>query len=82
VAEGVGIDARTKADPKEEAEKKTKTVAGAPGGAAGRVSLLQSTLICDLPQFLVETVLENPAVKAQEHQSFVERTTLVIVFSG
>ena len=35
-------------------------VAGAPGAADGRVALLQSALICDLPQFLEETVLENP----------------------
>jgi len=55
-----GVDARMKLDPDEEAEKQMKTVAGAPGAADGRVALLQSALMCDLPRFLVESVLENP----------------------
>ena len=59
VTEGAGIDARKKEDPKEEAEKKTQTLSGAPGAADGRVALLQSALTCDLPEFLVESVLES-----------------------
>ena len=51
---------KTKLDPKEEAEVKMKTSAGAPDAADGRVALLQSALTCDLPTFLVEEVLENP----------------------
>jgi hypothetical protein len=59
-SEGSGVDVRTTIDPKEEAEMKMKTVPGAPGAADGRIALLQSALICDLPKFLVEDVLENP----------------------
>jgi hypothetical protein len=62
--EGSGIDARTKLDPKEEAEIKTTTCPGAPGAADGRVALLQSALTCDLPKFLVEDVLENPKLSS------------------
>ncbi len=39
--EGSGVDARTKLDPKEEAEIKTTKCPGAPGAADGRVALLQ-----------------------------------------
>mmetsp|Transcript_6988 Transcript_6988/g.16332 ORF Transcript_6988/g.16332 Transcript_6988/m.16332 type:complete len:3227 (-) Transcript_6988:18-9698(-) len=60
--EGTGIDARTEVDPKEVAEQKTQTEAGAPGAADGRVPLLQSALTCELPSFLVELVLENAAL--------------------
>jgi hypothetical protein len=79
VTEGVEIDARTKADPKEEAEKKTKTMAGAPGGADGRVALLQSALICDLPQFLVETVLENPNLQKVKDPAAVKVHSMEIL---
>jgi hypothetical protein len=60
--EGSGIDARTKVDPKVEAEKQTAYVPGAPGAADGRVALLQSALVCKLPHFLVEAVLENQTI--------------------
>jgi hypothetical protein len=62
VAEGAGIDGRTKADPKVEAEKRADTVQGAPGAADGRVALLQSALQCKLPHFLVDDVLENSSL--------------------
>jgi len=62
--EGTGIDARTKVDPKEVAEQKTQTEAGAPGAADGRVPLLQSALTCELPRFLVERVLESAALSS------------------
>lgn len=58
--EGAGIDARTKLDPKEEAEMKMTTCPAAPDAADGRFALLQSALACELPKFLVEDVLENP----------------------
>jgi hypothetical protein len=61
--QGTGIDARTKMDPKEEAENAATNCPGAPGAADGRVALLQSALICDLPQFLLEDVLENPKLQ-------------------
>jgi hypothetical protein len=61
--QGTGIDARTKMDPKEEAENAATNCPGAPGAADGRVALLQSALICDLPQFLVKDVLENPKLQ-------------------
>jgi len=62
--EGTGIDARTKVDPKEVAEQKTQSEAGAPGAADGRVPLLESALACELPSFLVERVLENAALSS------------------
>ncbi|CAJ1946333.1 unnamed protein product [Cylindrotheca closterium] len=62
--EGAGIDARTEVDPKEVAEQKTQTEAGAPGAADGRLPLLQSALTCELPRFLVEGVLENAALSS------------------
>ena len=62
MTQGTGIDARTKVDPKEEAEKMMTTVPGAPGAADGRVALLQSALVCELPKFLVEGVLENSSL--------------------
>jgi hypothetical protein len=60
--EGTGVDARTKVNPKEEAEKQISATDGAPGAADGRVALLQSALICQLPQFLVDDVLVNPTL--------------------
>lgn len=61
--EGTGIDARIPIDPKVEAERRMKTVGGAPGAADGRVPLLQSTLLCDLANFILDQVLENPKLK-------------------
>lgn len=58
--EGTGVDARATLSPKEEAERRMKTVAGARGSADGRVALLQSAIICDFPNFIVDSVLENP----------------------
>ena len=57
--EGAGVDARAKENPTAEAERRANTVPGAPGSADGRVALLQSALVCELPRFLVENVLEN-----------------------
>jgi hypothetical protein len=62
VTAGTGIDARTNADPKVEAEKRVDTEQGAPGAADGRVALLQSALQCKLPHFLVDDVLENSSL--------------------
>ena len=64
--EGEGVDARSKVDPKLQAEEKAASVAGAPGAADGRIALLQSALLCKLPRFLLNDVLENstlPRVK-------------------
>lgn len=60
---GSGIDARTKPDPKVEAEQQAVSLGGAPGAANGRVALLQSALVNELPKFLLENVLENPTMK-------------------
>lgn len=59
---GSGIDARTRSDPKMEAEQKAASSGGAPGSADGRVALLQAALVNDLPKFLLEGVLENPTL--------------------
>jgi len=61
--EGAGIDARTSADPKVEAEQQAVSTGGAPGAANGRVALLQAALINELPQYLLMKVLENPTLK-------------------
>jgi hypothetical protein len=59
---GGGVDARTKPDPKVEAEQKAVSSAGAPGSANGRIALLQAALVNELPKFLLEGVLENPTL--------------------
>lgn len=64
--EGTGIDARSEVTPKQKAEQQILSSAGAPGSGQGRVALLQSALVCELPKFLVDDVLENsslPTVK-------------------
>lgn len=61
--EGTGIDARAALSPQEEAEWKMKTVAGARGSADGRVPLLQSAILCDFPNFILDSVLENPKLQ-------------------
>jgi hypothetical protein len=61
--EGSGVDARAPIDPKVDADRRMKTIAGAPGAADGRVPLLQSALVCDLPNFIVNQVLESPKLK-------------------
>lgn len=60
VVEGSGIDARTPEDPTKVAERQATTLSGAPGSAQGRVSLLQQAIACNLCEFLVNQVLENP----------------------
>jgi hypothetical protein len=60
--EGSGIDARSSITPKQKAEQQILSSAGAPGSAQGRVALLESALVCELPKFLVEQVLENPSL--------------------
>lgn len=67
--EGSGIDARTKPDPKVEAEQLAGSTGGAPGAANGRVALLQSALVNELPKFLLEVVLENPNLKSVKDPS-------------
>lgn len=62
VTDGSGIDARTKPQPSVEAAKRAASTQGAPGSAEGRKALLESALHCDLPKFLVESVLENPSL--------------------
>jgi hypothetical protein len=62
--EGYGVDARTQEDPKVEAEQRAVSSAGAPGAAKGRVALLQQALACELCDFLVNRVLENPDLKS------------------
>lgn len=57
---GSGLDARSAVDPKEEAARKMNTVPAAPGAADGRVALLKSAIDCELPKFIIESVLENP----------------------
>jgi hypothetical protein len=59
---GNGIDARSSMSPMQKAEQQILSSAGAPGSAQGRVALLQSALVCELPKFLVEGVLENPSL--------------------
>merc|ERR1711935_325128 len=59
--EGLGIDARTQlVTPSAKAAKAAETVQGAPNSADGRRTLLESALRCDLPKYLIESVLENP----------------------
>jgi len=59
--EGLGVDARTQSEPPNvQAAKAAETVQGAPDSADGRRALLESALRCDLPKFLIESVLENP----------------------
>ncbi len=55
----VSIDARATMDPKAEAERRMKTIPGAHGAANGRVALLQCAISCDLPNFIIDTVLES-----------------------
>ena len=58
--EGAGVDARTAPDPRVTAERQASTLNGAPGAAQGRAALLQQALTCQLCEFLVDQVLENP----------------------
>ncbi len=58
--EGSGIDARTGEDPMIAAEQRAVSRTAAPGAAHGRVSLLQQALACELCEFLIYQVLENP----------------------
>jgi hypothetical protein len=58
--EGSGIDARSLSEtPSVQAAKAAETVHGAPNSADGRRALLESALRCDLPKYLIESVLEN-----------------------
>eukprot|EP00934_Nitzschia_sp_Nitz4_P000945 Nitzschia sp. Nitz4//scaffold10_size219509//158366//167608//NITZ4_001449-RA/size219509-augustus-gene-0.252-mRNA-1//1//CDS//3329532983//945//frame0 len=56
---GTGLDARSALDPKEEAERRLNSVPGAPGAADGRMALLKSAILCQLPKFILENLLEN-----------------------
>ena len=60
VNEGSGIDARTQPVPSIQAARNVETVHGAPDSADGRRALLESALLCDIPTYLIESVLENP----------------------
>ena len=64
VQESAPIDARTSVDPKVEAEQRLTSEQGAPGSVSGRVALLESAIQCDLPKFLLESVLENATLKS------------------
>lgn len=58
---GLGIDARTQPEtPEVQAAKAVETVPGAPNCADGRKPLLESALRCELPKYLIDSVLENP----------------------
>lgn len=62
--EGTGIDARSQVEtPSMQAAKAAETIRGAPGCADGRRALLESALRCELPKYLVESVLENPNLR-------------------
>jgi hypothetical protein len=60
--EGSGIDARSSISPEQKAEQQKLSSAGAPGSAQGRIALLESALVCELPKVLVEQVLENSSL--------------------
>lgn len=61
--EGLGIDARSQPEPPSvQAAKAVETIQGAPNSADGRKVLLESALRCDLAKYLIESVLENPAL--------------------
>lgn len=60
--EGSGIDARTQEDPMIAAEQRAVSTTAAPNAAHGRVSLLQQALACELCEFLLYKVLENPSL--------------------
>lgn len=62
IIEGNGIDARTQEDPMIAAEQRAVSTTAASGAAHGRVSLLQQALACELCEFLVDKVLENPGL--------------------
>lgn len=72
VMDGTGIDARTKVEPTVEAAKRAASTQGAPGSAEGRKALLESALQCDLPTFLVESVLENATLSNVKDQASVK----------
>jgi len=63
MSEGAGIDARSKPEPSVIAEQTSLSSPGAPGCAQGRILLLQSALACQLAEFLVTSVLENPTLR-------------------
>jgi hypothetical protein len=70
--EGNGIDARTKPEPAIEAARQAASSQGAPGCAEGRKALLESALLCDLPTYLVESVLENPNLSSVKDPASVK----------
>ena len=70
--EGSGIDARTKPEPAVEAARQAASTQGAPGCAEGRKALLESALLCELPKFLVESVLENPKLSSVKDPASVK----------
>lgn len=57
--EVASVDARAAVDPKEDAERRMKTIPAASGAASGRTALLQCAILCDLPNFIIDTVLES-----------------------
>lgn len=61
--DGTGVDARTKnKNGSLDAEQKIMLASGATGSANGRFNLLQAALVCELPLFLLQDVLENPSL--------------------
>jgi len=56
-----GIDARTQPElPSIQAARKAETAEGAHDSSQGRRVLLESALLCDLPIYLIDSVLDNP----------------------
>jgi len=60
---GSGVDARSAVNPQIVAEQQAQTADAAPGAAQGRVSLLTQALKCNLCEFMINSVLENPGLK-------------------
>ncbi|KAG7366914.1 heat shock protein DnaJ domain protein [Nitzschia inconspicua] len=79
VTDGTGIDARTKPEPSVEAAKRAASTQGAPGSAEGRKAILESALHCDLPTFLVESVLENTTLSDVKDPASVKVHTVELL---
>ena len=71
--DGLGIDARTQIEtPTMRAAKEAESIPGAPNSADGRKVLLESSIRCDLPKYLIETVLENPNLQKAKDPAAVK----------
>lgn len=54
------------------ADDRIKTADGAPNSARGRKVLLDSALACGLPQFLINSILENPNINSIKDPSIAK----------